>query len=61
MQQESRIRDIPTGGKPAGPSAAPLTHIAINWSSLEFPANLTVLEAVENAGVCFRHYVTTPA
>lgn len=51
MRQESRIRDIPTGGKPAGPSAAPLTHITINGSSLEFPANLTVLEAVENAGI----------
>ena len=51
MRQESRIRDFPTGSKPAGLSAAPLAHITINGSSLEFPASLTLLEAVENAGI----------
>ena len=51
MLQESRIRDIPTGSKPGEPSGAPLTHITINGSSLEFPPNLTVLDAVENAGI----------
>ena len=51
MLQESRIRDVPTASKPRGPTAHPLTHITINGSSLEFPANFTVLEAVENAGI----------
>ena len=59
MLEHSRIRDFPTQLKLARPSEGPPTHIAINGSSLEFPANLTVLEAVENAGI--RHCVTTLA
>ena len=51
MLEHSRIRGFPTELKLARPSEGPPTHIAINGSSLEFPANLTVLEAVENAGI----------
>ena len=51
MLQHSSIRDFPTEIKLAESSDAPLAHITINGSSREFPANLTVLEAMEKAGI----------
>ena len=51
MLQDSRIRDFPTEIKPGLHSEGPPIHITINGSPLEVPSNLSVLEAVENAGI----------